>query len=897
MGFPVLKSASYALIHANDMVVHQGSTQTSERRLNPDSEYLKELPKHFRTFEQAAAYPPNQVFIGNLEPKALDTIARPWYENSVKGAAAEVRKGKHGEIMPLDEFIGLVKSVDAFDLVLLEESFAARAYEILKAHPVVSAWPFLEKLTKSPADEAAIKDSVENQGSEPLYFEEKLVGCVKKAHAFDEALSSHVMFENLVSKASAAFALGLLFAKTGLEPTSVDYIIECSEEACGDMNQRGGGNFAKSIGEVCGCVNATGSDTRGFCAAPVHALVKAAALVKAGVYKNVIVVAGGASTKLGMNGKDHVKKGMPILEDVIGAFAAHISENDGVSPIIRTDIVGRHTVGSGASPQAVTQAIVADPLDRVGLKIGDVDVFSVEMQNPEVTEPAGAGDVPKANYKMIAALGVMRKEFERSELNNVVEKIAMPGFAPTQGHIPSGVPFLAHCKDFMDADKLNRVMIIGKGSLFLGRLTNLFDGVSFILEKNSGIMPILNADGEALGAFMSDAGMPAKRTRVALTLLGSEHGVAEMLHGAEMAQAANDHIEVVVIGPKYEISGGEEHHRQVAANQIEANDEKSAHERMDAMLKSGQVDAAVTMHYNFPIGVSTVGRVVTPGMGRKMLIANTTGTSDTRRTAALLKNTLQGVAVAKACGNPRPTVGILNIDGARALERMLEALRENGYELNFTESARADGGAVMRGNDLLQGVPDVMVMDSLTGNVMMKTLSAFTTGGSYESVGDGYGPGVGEGYDRIIHILSRASGAPVVAGAISFAAACAKGKLVEKVNTEFAAARKAGLDDVLKKFSEGSSGGSAKGVSGSDGVSASGAGEASGDGIPTPPPEKVVTCEIPGIEILDLDDAVHVLWKNGIFASSGMGCTGPIVLVAPEDEESARRLLKESGHL
>ena len=29
-------------------------------------------------------------------------------------------------------------------------------------------------------------------------------------------------------------------------------------------------------------------------------------------------------------------------------------------------------------------------------------------------------------------------------------------------------------------------MIIGKGSLFLGRMTNLFDGVSIVLERNSG---------------------------------------------------------------------------------------------------------------------------------------------------------------------------------------------------------------------------------------------------------------------------------------------------------------------------------------------------------------------------------------------------------------------------
>ncbi|MCG8483788.1 MAG: DUF5940 domain-containing protein, partial [Clostridia bacterium] len=30
----------------------------------------------------------------------------------------------------------------------------------------------------------------------------------------------------------------------------------------------------------------------------------------------------------------------------------------------------------------------------------------------------------------------------------------------------------------------NKAMIVGKGSLFLGRMTNLFDGVSVILERN-----------------------------------------------------------------------------------------------------------------------------------------------------------------------------------------------------------------------------------------------------------------------------------------------------------------------------------------------------------------------------------------------------------------------------
>ena len=484
MNFPVLKGAAYALFQANDMVIHQGTTQTSERIVNPDSDHLKNLPKHLRSFEDAVAYGPNQAYIGNIHPKELNNIPRPWYENPMPNAQ---RVGKYGEILPEDEFLGLMKAVDTFDLVFFVEDFRDAISAKLKAHPIVGGWKCLTQLDKAVLPAEEIEDLVNTHHAEGMYFEGRLVGCVKQAHEFDAALSHHVMFENLVGKASSAFAFQCLLDRTELKADEVEYIIECSEEACGDMNQRGGGNFAKSIGEICGCVNATGSDTRSFCAGPSHALVEAAALVQSGIYKHVVVVAGGASAKLGMNSKNHVEKNMPVLEDMLGAFAIHIAENDGVSPVIRTDIVGRHTIGSGASPQAVMQAIVANPLDRAGWSIADVDCFSPEMQNPEITEPAGAGDVPKANYKMIAALGVMKKVFDKADLNNVVERIGMPGFAPTQGHIPSGVPFIGHAIDLIQAGKINNFMMIGKGSLFLGRLTNLFDGISFIVEKNTGL--------------------------------------------------------------------------------------------------------------------------------------------------------------------------------------------------------------------------------------------------------------------------------------------------------------------------------------------------------------------------------------------------------------------------
>ena len=41
----------------------------------------------------------------------------------------------------------------------------------------------------------------------------------------------------------------------------------------------------------------------------------------------------------------------------------------------------------------------------------------------------------------------------------------------------------------------------------------------------------------------------------------------------------------------------------------------------------------------------------------------------------------------------------------------------------------------MRGNDVLRGTPDIMVTDSLTGNILIKMLSSYTTGGSYEAMG------------------------------------------------------------------------------------------------------------------------------------------------------------------
>lgn len=194
--------------------------------------------------------------------------------------------------------------------------------------------------------------------------------------------------------------------------------------------------------------------------------------------------------------------------------------------------------------------------------------------------------------------------------------------------------------------------------------------------------------------------------------------------------------------------------------------------------------------------------------------------------------------------------------------------------MNFVSSSRSDGGVVMRGNDLLAGTPDVMVCDSLTGNLLMKLFSAYTTGGSYESLGYGYGPGVGDGYTKIINIISRASGAPVIAGAIEYAAAMAKGNLVAVAKQEIGAAKKAGLDEIARPQKK----------------------EQPAAAAPTAaPPKKIVSKQIAGIDVLDLENAQQLLWSKGIYAETGMGCTGPIILVAPEDLENSLSILVENN--
>lgn len=479
---PVIKGTGYVLVHTPSMVMQNGTTQTTEKIVNPDGDYLKECPKHLRSYEDCVNYWPNQIYIGNAHPDALREIEFPYYD---KLKSDGERYGKYGEIMPEDEFLLLVQACDQFEVVKLDKDFVAATKPKFEADPIIT--DAIKALVVDGVEKSEIEDLVANDHAEPLFFGEgNLVGCIKPAHDIDTNLSSHVMHENMMSKASSVLALLYGVRNAGIDASEVEYVIDCAEEACGDMNQRGGGNFAKAAAEVAGLSNASGSDTRGFCAGPAHAIINAASLVAAGTYKTVAVTSGGCTAKLGMNGKNHVEKGMPILEDCLGGFCVILSQNDGKSPYINLNVCGRHTVGTGSAPQAVITSLVKAPLEKNGMKIIDVDKYSPEMQNPDITKPAGAGDVPEANYKMIGALAAKGGEMTPKDLPNFIKEHGLVGWAPTQGHIPSGVPYIGFAREDLMEGKIKNCMIIGKGSLFLGRMTNLFDGVSFLIEPNDG---------------------------------------------------------------------------------------------------------------------------------------------------------------------------------------------------------------------------------------------------------------------------------------------------------------------------------------------------------------------------------------------------------------------------
>jgi betaine reductase len=466
----VVSGASQVLAHVPSLARHGSKPR---RELARSAEVAAAFASSLRSFEQAAAYPANQAYVNAFHPR--DLPPRPWWDSAE--APAVSRWTRSGEIMPEDEFLGLLAAIDDFDLLTLSADAAANAAAGLARHPLAKRFN-LERVERAAGDVDAV-------AGEP-----GALHVIEGGAAFrcgqpdDEALGAHVLLDNLAAKATATLALLHLLEASGTDPASVDYVLGCGEEAIGDRYQRGGGNLAKAVAAAAGLSEASGADVKDFCAAPVPALVIAASLVAAGVFAKVAVVGGGCMAKLGMKFEGHLKCSMPVLEDVLGGAAAIVEADDGASPRIRLDSVGRHRVAAGGSNPQVMEALAVGPLTRLGLPMTAVDDYATELHNPELTEPQGSGNVPERNYRTIAALAARQGDIEKADIAAFTAERGMPGYSPTQGHLASSLCYLPHAWDRLTTGSADRVMLIAKGSLFLGRVCQLSDGMSVLLERN-----------------------------------------------------------------------------------------------------------------------------------------------------------------------------------------------------------------------------------------------------------------------------------------------------------------------------------------------------------------------------------------------------------------------------
>src|SRR5262245_47618999 len=97
----VIRGATQVLAHVPGLVRY-GSKPEREK---PD------FADKLRSFEQAVQYAPHQAYIGAVHPR--DMAPRPWTGAPASGK----RTGPDGEIMPEEEFLGLLAAVDTAGLL------------------------------------------------------------------------------------------------------------------------------------------------------------------------------------------------------------------------------------------------------------------------------------------------------------------------------------------------------------------------------------------------------------------------------------------------------------------------------------------------------------------------------------------------------------------------------------------------------------------------------------------------------------------------------------------------------------------------------------------------------------------------------------------------------------
>ena len=149
-----------------------------------------------------------------------------------------------------------MKLADDFDLIWFEKGAAPLFRQKLEENPF---WKEVDPgKIGTGVDMERIQEKVKGQESLPLYHQGRVVGCFHRHHDQDDTLKAHVLMENLMAKASGGLVLKHLLKQAQINPEEIDFILSCSEEAVGNRYNRGGGSLSKAIGEMSGCINATG---------------------------------------------------------------------------------------------------------------------------------------------------------------------------------------------------------------------------------------------------------------------------------------------------------------------------------------------------------------------------------------------------------------------------------------------------------------------------------------------------------------------------------------------------------------------------------------------------------------------------------------------------------------
>src|SRR5262245_26989802 len=187
---PVIRGVRFFLAHTPGLVRY-GSKPS--RDIAHDATLADAIAAHLRSYEAAVAYPPNRVFLGHTHPDTLAAMPQPWFTSGAPGA----RWGAHGEIMPEEEFYGILKICDVFDLVHLEAGFVEEADAALAAHPLLTPAD-LARLGTGFAEADLVTQCEGSMPALPLYLRSgRLIGCMQAAHAEDASLAADVLLENL----------------------------------------------------------------------------------------------------------------------------------------------------------------------------------------------------------------------------------------------------------------------------------------------------------------------------------------------------------------------------------------------------------------------------------------------------------------------------------------------------------------------------------------------------------------------------------------------------------------------------------------------------------------------------------------------------------------------------